>query len=357
MSNLQLHWTEAELLATDDIAEPLIANGVHCHGGYRADGSYVSPRTKHRVPAIDAWQQSHREQFGTEIIDAPIDMWPPSYPSVAQTKYLIREGVAEPTIATLTRVGTVEGFGGLIRAVHPGDMQRFFDDSIDGTALQHLDRGLFEAHARDEAGWEDEAGHNKMWFAARDIAFDNPVSEDQTQIMLERMGIAQPGGAIPSAADMRASAEAIRRFPELDLGFEMMLRRMISLMFIEVSAFHTFRWAEEVLSDDDLVAGDGEAARIISCVRADETPHVDYLRTALTEVRDRTVVTENGKKIAGADVIQTLWDIALSLSLGENREQFRKTILSEIEHALAGNTRSAEILEGFHALDPVGVAS
>jgi hypothetical protein len=351
MSNLQLHWTEAEILATDDVAEPLIANGVHCHGGYRADGTYVSPRTKHRVPAIEAWQQSHRENFGTEVMHAPIDMWPASYPSVAQTKYLLRAGVAEPTIATLTRVGTVEGFGGLIRAVHPGEMQQFFDDSIDGTALQHLDRGLFEAHARDEAGWEDEAGHNRMWFAARDIAFENPVSEDQTQIMLERMGIAQPGGAIPSASEMRAAAEAIRRFPELNLQFEMMLRRMISLMFIEVSAFHTFRWAEEVLSDDDLVAGEGEAARIISCVRADETPHVDYLRTALTEVRDRTVIAENGKKIPGTEVIQTLWDAALEMSLGANREQFRKTILAEIEHALEGDKRAGEILEGFHALE------
>jgi hypothetical protein len=49
---------------------------VRCHGGFAADGSYVSPRTKNRVPAIDAWQQSHREQFGTEILEAPIELWP-----------------------------------------------------------------------------------------------------------------------------------------------------------------------------------------------------------------------------------------------------------------------------------------
>ena len=33
------------------------------------------------------------------------------------------------------------------------------------------------------------------------------------------------------------------------------------------------------------VDGDGEAARIVSYIRADETPHVEYLRTALTEMR------------------------------------------------------------------------
>ena len=83
---------------------------------------------------------------------------------------------------------------------------------------------------------------------------------------------------------------------------------MIGLLFIEVSAFHTFAWAEAVLSDTDLVAGDGEAARLVACIRTDETPHVDYLRTALTEMRDRTFVGESGRKIAGAEVIATLWD-------------------------------------------------
>jgi hypothetical protein len=350
MSNLQLHYSEGELLETDAVVEPLVANGVHCHGGYAADGTYVSPRTKFRRPAITAWQQSHREQFGTEIIDAPIELWPGVYPSVEQTKYLLREGVAEPTISTLTRVGTVEGFGGLIRAVHPGNLQRFFDESIDGTALQHLDHGLFEAHARDEAGWEDEAGHNRMWFAARDIAFENPVTEDQTQIMLERMGINQ-GGAGPSGP------AAVQLFPDLDPMFEMMLRRMMGLMFIEVSAFHTFAWAEDVLSDNDLVAGDGEAASIVACVRADETPHVDYLRTALTEVRDRTVIDTAGKKIPGRDIIQKMWDNGLAQSLGPNREQFRKTMVGEIEHALAGNPRRDAIMEGFHAFDTERVAS
>ena len=51
-------------------------------------------------------------------------------------------------------------------------MQQHFAESIDGTAIAHLQRGLFEAHARDEAGWEEEAGHKQMWFAARDIAFE-----------------------------------------------------------------------------------------------------------------------------------------------------------------------------------------
>jgi hypothetical protein len=355
MAELPLTWTASELLADDDVAEPLIAGGVRCHGGFAADGEYVSPRTKNRVPAIRAWQQSHRRQFGTEILDAPIDLWPEVFPSVAQTKYLLREGVSAPTISSLTRIGTVEGFGSMIRAVQVDGLQSHFDESIAGTAIEHLQGGLFEAHARDEAGWEDEGGHKQMWFAARDIAFEDPVTEDMTQTMLVRMGIAAPDGKPPTPQAAQAAAQAVRRFADLDLALEMMLRRMVGLLFIEVSAFHTFAWAEEVLSDTDLVAGGGSAADLVRYVRADETPHVEYLRTALTEMRDRTFVGESGRLISGAEVIGTLWDAALEQSLGANRDNFVRTAMAEVEHALAANPRRSELLDGFHAAGRVPV--
>ena len=88
----------------------------------------------------------------------------------------------------------------------------------------------------------------------------------------------------------------------------------------------------------------------MSYVRADETPHVEYLRTALTEMRDRTFVGESGRRIAGTEVIGTLWDAALEQSLGVNRENFVRTATAEVEHALASHPRRAEVLEGFHAL-------
>jgi len=352
VSNLQLNWSQGELLASDDVAEPLVAGGVRCHGGFTDDGAYVSPRTKHRVPATQAWQQSHRELFGTEILDAPLELWPEVFPNVAQTKYLLRAGVPGPTISALTRIGTVEGFGSMIRAVTVDNMQQHFAESIDGTAIAHLQGGLFEAHARDEAGWEEEAGHKQMWFAARDIAFESPVTEDMTQTMLVRMGIVPDDGKPPTPEEIRRNAEAVRRFPDLDLSLEMMVRRMVGLLFIEVSAFHTFVWAEEVLADTDLVAGDGAAADLVRYIRADETPHVDYLRTALTEMRDRTFVGESGARFAGTDVIGTLWDAALELSLGPNRENFVRTATAELEHALESHPRRADILEGFRALGP-----
>jgi hypothetical protein len=352
MSNLQLEWTEDELLATDAIVEPLVAAGVRCHGGFDADGRYHSPRTRFRAPAIDAWQQHHREQWGTELLDVPLSTWPETYPNVAQAKFLVRSGVREPIVTTLTRIGTVEGFGAMIRYASVDDPQRFFVDDVRGTALAHLQRGLFEAHARDEAGHEDEAGHKQMWWAARDVAFEHPVTEDETAEMLQRMGISG-GGAVPDPAEIQRKALELRVFDDLDLGLEMLVQRMINILLIEISAFHTFVWAETVLSDTDLVAGEGEAARIVSYIRQDESPHVEYLKTALSEMRERTFVGESGRHLPGADVVGTLWQRGLADSLGARREQGLATTVREVEHALEGNARRDELLEEFHHLGSI----
>ena len=71
--NVQLHYREDELLADHDVVEPLFAGGVRCHGGFTDDGTYVSPRTAHRWPAIRAWQEQHIEQFATPLLDVGLD--------------------------------------------------------------------------------------------------------------------------------------------------------------------------------------------------------------------------------------------------------------------------------------------
>ena len=355
MTTDQLEFHPSELLADHDFAAPLIAGGVVCHGGFDENGHYVSPRTKFRIPAIEAWQANHIGQFGTDLLSLPIDTWPTHYPNVAQAKYLIGKGIPEPIISTLTRIGTVEGFGGMIRLSVVPELQKCFDDDVTGTAMQHLTRGLYEAHARDEAGHEEQAGHNQMWFAARDIAFENPVTEDETARMLERMGIMSPGGT--GNVDMQkmlADALARRVLPDdVDFALESLIERMVRLLFIEISAFHAFSWAEEVLSDADLVAGEGEAARIVSYIRADETPHVNYLRTVLTEMRDRTWVSTSGAKYDGKDMIGRIWDRALDESLNSRRFETLDLTMREVQHAIGDRPGAADIFEEFQSLGSV----
>ena len=218
--------------------------------------------------------------FGTEVLNAPLDTWPGNYPNLAQARLLLRNGIREPIISLLTRIGTLKGFGANLRHLAPNDMLRFFAEDIRGTATAHLGGGLIEAHARDEAGWGDLAGHDSMWFAARDIAFENPLTEDMNERILERLGF---GAAGASEEERLARFNANRSFPTLDTGLEMLLTTMIRILFVDAEAFHVFVFAESLFADPDLVAGDGEAARLVACIRADETPHVDYLRTSLTE--------------------------------------------------------------------------
>jgi hypothetical protein len=351
MTDLQLEYESGELLASHDVAEPLVAGGVRCHGGFLGDGTYVSPRTKHRSPALVAWQEHHRAVFGTEVLHAPVEIWPGNYPNLAQARLLLREGVREPIIAVLTRIGTVEGFGAMIRFLAPPDMQRHFVEDIAGTATAHLSRGLVEAHARDEAGWGDEAGHDRMWYAVRDVAFENPVTQDETAEMMRRLGIPVGAGADPEAAQRRFLDRRV--FTDLDLGLELLISTMLRVLFVEIKAFHVFAWAEALLACRDLVAGDGEAARLVSYIRADETPHVEYLRTSLTEMRDRTFIGESGNRHPGTEVIGRLWDASMAESLGILEDQNRTATLAEIERSVRARPRGDDILEEFHALGDV----
>ncbi len=107
MGTAQVQFTEEELLADLPVAEPLVAGGVRCHGGFDEDGRYVSPRTRFRRPAIEAWAEQNCRTFSTEVVDVALERWERSFPSVDQARFLIRSGVPEPLIATLTRIGTV----------------------------------------------------------------------------------------------------------------------------------------------------------------------------------------------------------------------------------------------------------
>ena len=341
-----------ELLASHRGTEPLMVGGVRCHGGFDQDGSYVPPRTLNRVPAIKAWQAKRLAMTGTPILDVPLETWPEHYPNLGQARFLLEQGVTQPLVSTLTRIGTVEGFGAAIRHVPLPDLQRCFDEDIDGTAVAHLGKGLYEAHARDEAGFEDAAGHQQMWFAARDIAFEAPVDEVAVQGILERMGFGNRGSADP--AEARRQAIAARVLPaDIPYDLEAVINFMARVLLIEISAFHTFAWAESLLSDTALVSGEGGAARIVSYIRQDETPHVEYLKTALSEMRDRTFVGESGRRHAGADMVGPLWEAALDQSLGAGRQQTLGALLTEVTFALADRADGADILEQFHALGSV----
>lgn len=354
----QLVYDEAELLASHDYAEPLVLAGRRMHGGFDAEGTYVSPRTLNRWPAIDAWKRKLAVDSGDmPLLDCPPDFFADFYPNVEQTSYLLSEGVRTPLAHVLTHIGTIEGFGSIIRFVELGDLQTHFVESIEGTAMAHLQRGLYEAHARDESGFEDEGGHQQMWYLVRDLALDNPDVGDPLALTMKTMAADGEGGEV-----MSSMAESLGGFnqvvPAIDFQLETAITRMTGLLLIELLAAKTFSWAEQVVGDERYCSNAGDAATLVGYIRADEAPHVEYLRTTLTEMRARTFIGENGQHIDGTEVIDACWDYSMRgmFGLGGKRQGNRKLFLSVIERELESHPRRSSILANFHDLetpDPV----
>ena len=332
----RLVYTRDEVLESGTYEAPLFAAGVRCHGGFEADGRYRSPRTIHRAPAVQAWQaQLLRE--GNALLEIPRALMPPQYPSVEQSTLLLEHGVRDPIVRTLTIVSIVEGFGALIRAVKVPDLSALVVEPIEGTALAHLAGGLFEAHARDESGWKDEGGHKQMWEAARDLALDKPKIPGD--VLMRLMG---------RNAGRRRSE---RPFPQIDETLERMLAMMAQVLVVEIFAEGTFDWGYRLLSDPRVSAAPEAAGAMIDHIRTDETPHVEYLRTALSELRARTLRTVDGGTIAGRRVVDGLLHGILRDTTRNRRSDQRDDVRENLAAAMQVAKNPAALLEAFDALE------
>jgi hypothetical protein len=335
VTDLRLDYAKDELLASGDYEAPLVAGGVRCHGGFDETGAYRSPRTIHRAPAIEAWQQRLRDD-GHELIRVDRALLPPQYPSVEQAKLLLANGVQEPIVRALTIISIVEGFGAIIRDVNVPKLDDLIVEPIAGTALAHLDQGLFEAHARDEAGHRDEGGHKQMWEAARDLALDKPKVPND--VLMRIMG-------------RRAKRERRRLLPEVGADLERMLNTMAMVMVVEIFAAGTFDWGEKLLSDPEVSAEPERAGEMVRFIRSDEHPHVEYLRAALSEIAARTLRTVDGGTLDGREAIHRLMHANLRVMTSErpkeNRGDVREGLTASIERA----GQSLDLVDELDALE------
>jgi hypothetical protein len=327
-----------EILASGDFAEPLIANGVRCHGGFDADGCYGSPRILYRGPAIQAWQ-AQLGRDGHDLIEISEALMPPQYPNVEQATLLLQNGVRDPIVRTLTIIAIVEGFGAMIRDVKVPDLRSLFVEPIDGTALAHLDQGLFEAHARDESGYRNEGGHKQMWEAARDAALENPKIPGD--VLMRLMGRRGRGGR-PEPA-----------FPEIGEELERMLGFMANVLVVEVFAEGAFEWGIDLLSDPVVSAAPEVAGGMVRNIRADEKPHVEYLRTALSEARARTIRTLEGREISGRLVVDGLLHRILRQMTKNRRNDQREDVREGLIEAMKVASNPSALLEQFDAIESV----
>jgi len=292
----QLVYTEAELFSEHAYAKPQIEAGYRLHGGFDAEGRYLSPRTFVRWPAVKAWQ-SELQRRGFSLIDASTRLLSRgSYPTVAQQKLLLDLGLGQTLWNRLTITGVIEARGRVLADFAAPDFQSIVEEDIAATTTGHLNKGLLKAHGFDEGGSPEkgEGGHDTMWFAVRDLLFGKD---------------AYP---MPQVPDSIARPELGRLMPKIPLPHEQTILMLMNVLMIEIRAEAFFSFCVEVMRSPDLFTGlrpaAEHAADLVERIRQDEAIHVAYLQTAVSELRSFTFRSEAGERLPGKAFIDPIWN-------------------------------------------------
>lgn len=293
---VELTFSEEELYIEQPVAELHVRDGVRMHGGFDAQGRYVSPRSGGRRKAMDLWAEALRNRGG-DLFDADASLLTgPRMPNVAQQALLLDSGIGKPFWNGLTITGKIEGRGRILAEMEFPNLQDVVVEDISEMALGHLNKGLLVMHGIDEGGEPDKGigGHDVMWFVARDLACGKDAYPD-----------------VEPPENIARPEAGVRRMPELAPEFEGMLGFLMNLLLIEFRAEIGFASTQETLRNETLFlerrAEAEEAAEIVGRVREDELIHVESLRLYLGELRELTLKTTDGGTIKGSEVIDRFW--------------------------------------------------
>ncbi|HUC68330.1 MAG TPA: hypothetical protein VMA53_23135 [Stellaceae bacterium] len=339
-----LVYSEAELLAEHPYARPQIEAGYRLHGGFDAAGTYLSPRTLRRWPAVKAWQAA-LEARGFPLIDASTKLLSRgNYPSFEQQKLLLDLGLGQTLWNSLTITGIIEARGRRLIEFPAPDFQAIVAEDISGTATGHLRRGLLKAHGLDEGGNPEkrEGGHDTMWFAVRDLLFGKD---------------AYPPPAVPESI---ARPDLGRLMSQIPSGHEQTILLLMNVLMIEIRAEAFFAFCTRLMRAPELFADRRaeaeQAAVLVERIRQDEAIHVAYLQTAVSELRSFTFGAERGAGVSGKTFIDPIWNGMVHwhsvTTLEHARAQTREAIAAQLLAAADG----AQRLSAFDALAPKAAA-
>jgi hypothetical protein len=340
----KLVYSKADLLAEHAYARPQVEAGYHLHGGFDAEGRYLSPRTLNRWPAVWAWQAA-LQQREWPLIDASTRLLQRgNYPSFEQQKLLLRLGLARTLWNSLTITGFVEARGRRLGDVVPPDFQPIVEEDIAATAIGHLGKGLLEAHGFDEGGRPEtgEGGHDTMWFAVRDLLFGKG---------------AYP---LPTVPESLARPELGRLMPQVPPPHEQLILMLMNVLMIEIRAERFFSFCTQVMRAPELFrdrrAEADRAAVLVERIRQDEAIHVAYLQTAVSELRSFTFRTPQGASVRGKIFLDPIWEGMVHwhavTTVDHARAQTRAAIADQLLALLDGTQH----LAAFDALEPCRAA-
>lgn len=335
---MQLRYSTEEILADHPFARLNQFGQRRLHGGYDAEGRYLSPRTFGRWPAIEAWRDNFLKRGG-ELIDASTRLLhAPHYPNLAQMKLLLNAGVTLPLWNSLTTTGIIEGRGKMLATITAPDFQPLVEEDISETASAHLNRGLFVAHGLDEGGdgVSDVGAHDQMWYLARDLV----LGEN-----------AHPIPEIPERAG-RPGADG-REMPQIPPPYEALLKQLMNVLMIEIRAERGFAFNVELMRDPEAFPDRREdaerAATIIDQIRQDEASHVAYLQLFVSELRTFHFKTPDGP-VEGKSFIDPVWASIVAWNSENVPHGQRQATRELVEACLKTRPDGAALLQRFDAL-------
>jgi hypothetical protein len=337
-------YTRDEIMAEHAYARPQIEAGYRLHGGFDAKGTYISPRTLLRWPAVEAWQAQLKER-GYPIIDASTRLLKrESYPGIRQQEFLLNHGMGETLWNSLTITGVIEAKGRALCEATAPDFQAIIEEDVSATCVGHLNKGLLYAHGLDEGGDKanGQGGHDDMWFAVRDALFGKD---------------AYP---LPDVPESISRPEIGRLMPQIDKAYEDWNLLLMNVLMIEVRAEAFFSFCTTLMRSPEVFRDRRpaalHAAELVERIRTDEAIHVAYLQAFVSEMRSFTIKGLNGERIKGSAMIDPIWEGMIhwhSVTQADfSREQGRQAIEARISKRPDGR----QLLAQFDALEQKAAA-
>jgi hypothetical protein len=340
----KLNYTTEEILADHPYAKEHFEAGYKLHGGFDAEGNYMSPRTLHRWPAINAWRDALGAR-GHKLLDSSQQLIVNgTFPNVEQQHLLLEFGLGQTLWNSLSVTGVIEARGRKLAEVTAPDFQDVVIEDISQTAVGHLNKGLLVAHGLDEGGDPDrgEGGHDAMWFAVRDMLFGKN---------------AYPRAEVPESI---GKPQTGRLIPQIPAEFENWVLLLMNVLMIEVRAENFFNFCTAVMRDPrnfrDRRNVAMHAADLVNRIRQDEAPHVGYLTVVMSELRSFTFKTVDGGTIMGASFIDPIWNGMVQWHTVTNVEWDRAQTRKQFEKMLNALPNGADATRRFYALDQKAAA-
>jgi hypothetical protein len=340
----KLVFTRDELMAEHAYAKVQTEAGYRLHGGFDEHGTYISPRTLNRWPAVNAWHAQVQKR-GFPLIDASVRLLKRSaYPNVQQQQLLLNSGLGETLWNSLTITGVIEARGRALCEAEAPDFQKIIVEDIGATTIGHLNKGLLYAHGLDEGGnpAAGEGGHDDMWFAVRDALFGKnafPLPEVPASIGRPEIG---------------------RLMPQVDKVYEDWILLLMNVLMIEVRAEAFFSFCVEIMRSPNVFrdrrAAANHAADIVERIRTDEAIHVAYLQSFVSELRSYTIRTLDGKQISGASMIDGIWEGMINWHSVTQADFSQKQSREAIEARMAKRPDGRMLLAQFDQLESKAAA-